>query len=186
MITVSIDPGLHVAGLCYAVDGQIVRVKPIRRRGAKKVSRQQAWALHGTTLACEIMLDVMDLTGGLTVHKLIYESMVLYENDGQKRFLSLSALEAISSIVMAALRPIRTIDVTSKEWTKGKNKLANHPRILSRLDSSEIEAIPLPRTDFNAIAVGKVRNMEELARIEGDVEHAIDAVGLYLYHEGKL
>jgi hypothetical protein len=187
MITVSLDPGLHVAGLAYAIDGDIVRVRSVRRRGSRKVSRQVAWLLQGTTLGAEIMLDVMELTGGITVHKLIYESMVLYSNDGQKRFEALSALEAISSIVIVATRPIRTIEVSSKQWTRGRNKLANHPRILSKLDAnSEIHEVPLDMGTKDRIMAGKVRNMDELSSLEGDTEHAIDAVGLLLHHTKRL
>lgn len=167
----AIDPGLHVLGAAHFVDGVLVRASPIKSpfngRGAI------AWAAMAR--------EVERWTDG-PVDVFAYEMMQLRKKNQSatvpQLFELVGVLGAISALVVDFATECE--GYLPQQWNKGRPKQINHSRIWRALSPGERACFP--QGTENLIKRGLDLGRPALGR----TEHALEAVGIGLFHVGRL
>lgn len=182
---ISIDPGLNVAGWAVwflrssweeAIDAPELwkaghTRNPVDSRGPK------AWFAMVTRLKGNIRSET-GLTFGNLNFEFALEWLEVYKG---KTGYSADVLE-LAGVVGTLNGQFPEADFETykpRTWTRGRPKKANQPRILRRLSEQEIASA------FHPTSTDEIRGKVENGK-QGVLEHAIDAIGVGLYHLEKL
>jgi hypothetical protein len=166
-LLVSCDPGIRVAGLAVFRDGALAHAELLRNPAKKARGPEAWWAMAGVARSRveALMLARTELSS--EVHEFVVEVPQIYRF-GKVRVDpdDLIQLAGVGGAVGSVLRPRAATGYYPRQWKGSVDKQVMVERILSRLSLAEKKALaPCPPS---------------LAH------NQVDAVGLGLYHLGRL
>lgn len=171
---IAIDPGLRMLGAAYFYQGALQVARLVRVPGDK--ANAAAW--------CSMARAFHDELGGFPAKVLVYEMM---QRDRRSSGARVDAIMQLCGIIGAcAMGYEGTAGYYPSTWNKNRPKAANQLRILRALNEREVARL-LEQPEFKKYKGDySLLYDETMGGSAGLCSDVLDAVGIGLYHAGRL
>lgn len=173
---VALDPGLRMCGVAVFKDKVLVSAQVVHNDPAHSALRgAKTWL----AMAAEVKFVVQPHCpfGDSGDATLVHELMQVYGLGNRKGDpADLIELAGVAGAVVGVLDPFHAVSYLPREWKGSTPKKVHQVRILSKLDAVEESQIEGDLT----------RVKDRSAAEDAVVRNAVDAVGIGLFHLGRL